>query len=80
MLLHYAVEGFRLLAEERAFAEWAYVGKAFSNLFLSIGLEASADSLFHVFWFMHLLVIFGFGIYILYSNNILCFYRLNGQI
>ena len=70
MLLHYSVEGFRLLAEEKPFANWAFVGMVFSKLFMNIGLEAHAQTLFYIFWFLHMMVIFGFGIYILYSKHL----------
>jgi len=70
MLLHYAVEGFRLLAEETPFADLAYVGTAFSNVFMSLGLQSNAHSLFYTFWFLHMIVILGFGIYILYSKHL----------
>jgi len=70
MILHYAVEGFRLLAEETPFADLAYVGAAFSHMFMSFGLQSSSHSLFYAFWFLHMIVIFGFGIYILYSKHL----------
>ena len=70
MILGFSVEGFRLLTEERPFAEWAFMGSAFSGLFSSMGLESQARPLFYVFWFIHMAFIFAFGIYILYSKHL----------
>ena len=70
MVVGFSVEGFRLLAEDRPFADWAFVGMAFSNLFSSLGLEQNARALFLVFWFLHIVLIFAFGIYILYSKHL----------
>jgi Fe-S oxidoreductase len=70
MIVGFSVEGFRLLAEDRPFADWAFVGTAFSNLFSSLGLEQNARALFLVFWFLHIVLIFAFGIYILYSKHL----------
>lgn len=70
MIVGFCVEGFRLLAEDRPFADWAFVGLAFSNLFSSLGLEQNAQALFLVFWFLHIALIFAFGIYILYSKHL----------
>ncbi len=70
MIVGFSVEGFRLLAEDRPFADWAFVGMAFSNLFSSLGLEQNARALFLVFWFLHIVLIFAFGIYILYSKHL----------
>lgn len=70
MILNYCVEGFRLLAEDKPFADWAFVGMAFSQVFMNMGLKANAHALFYVFWFLHLMVVFGFGIYILYSKHL----------
>jgi len=70
MILNYCVEGFRLLAEEEPFANSVFVGKAFAQLFAGMGLQASAPVLFPLFWWLHLLVVFGFGVYILYSKHL----------
>jgi Fe-S oxidoreductase len=70
MIVGFCVEGFRLLAEERPFADWAFVGTVFSNLFRSLGLQQNAHALFLVFWFLHMALIFAFGIYILYSKHL----------
>nr|MBP7323862.1 hypothetical protein [Deltaproteobacteria bacterium] len=70
MILNYCVEGFRLLAEEEPFANSVFVGKAFAQLFAGMGLQTSAPVLFPLFWWLHLLVVFGFGVYILYSKHL----------
>jgi Fe-S oxidoreductase len=70
MVLSFCVEGFRLLAEEKPFADWAFVGIAFSQVFKYMGLQAQSQPLFYFFWFFHLMVVFGFGIYILYSKHL----------
>ena len=41
MVLGFSVEGFRLLAEERPFAEWAFMGTVFSGLLEAAGLLVS---------------------------------------
>jgi Fe-S oxidoreductase len=70
MVLSFSLEGFRMLAEGRPFAEWAFVGKAFSRFFADMGLRGSAHTLFYLFWFLHITVILGFGVYILYSKHL----------
>ncbi len=70
MILNYAVEGFRLLAEEKPFSDWSFVGLTFSHLFRNMEWKGSAYLLFWVFWWLHLLVVFGFSIYILYSKHL----------
>lgn len=70
MILHFSVEGFRLLAEEKPFAEWAFVGSVFAQVFHALGLKPAAETLFLVTWFAHMMVVFGFGVYILYSKHL----------
>jgi Fe-S oxidoreductase len=70
MLLNYVTEGFRLLAETRPFAEWSFVGIAFSKLFGNLGLRENSRILFWTFWWLHLMVVFGFSIYVLYSKHL----------
>lgn len=70
MIIGFSVEGFRLLAEERPFADWAFVGAAFSNLFSWMGLKPYAETLFYLCWYFHMTIVFGFGIYILYSKHL----------
>ena len=71
MLLSFFMEGFRLLSEgNNPFTEWAFVGIALANLFADMGLQDKAYILFQVFWWVHMTVIFGFGIYILYSKHL----------
>jgi len=70
MLLSFFTEGFRLLSEETPFTAWAFVGMALANLFLKMGLQDKAFVLFQFFWWAHMTVIFGFGIYILYSKHL----------
>jgi Fe-S oxidoreductase len=70
MVLNFCVEGFRLIAEEPPFADWVFVGGAFAQAFLDMGLQPYAHTLFYVFWWLHLLLVFGFGIYILYSKHL----------
>ena len=70
MIIGFSVEGFRLMAEDKPFAEWAFVGVAFSKLFAQIGLKPYAGTLFYVFWYFHMMIVFGFGIYILYSKHL----------
>jgi Fe-S oxidoreductase len=70
MLLNFFMEGFRFLTEEIPFTEGAFVGMAMANLFLKIGLQGSARVLFHLFWWAHMTLICGFGIYILYSKHL----------
>ena len=70
MVLGFSVEGLRLLAEDQPFADWAFVGKAFSRMFKDMGLKENARAVFLVAWFLHMGVIFAFGIYILYSKHL----------
>ncbi|MBN2467339.1 MAG: (Fe-S)-binding protein [Deltaproteobacteria bacterium] len=70
MILSFKVEGFRLLAEETPFSEGAYMGSLFAQMFRNIGLQESAHTLFYVTWFVHMVVIFGFGVFILYSKHL----------
>ncbi len=70
MVLSYCVEGFRLLAETTPFAKGAFVGAAFARAFADMGLQTYAHTLFYVFWWVHILLIFSFGIYILYSKHL----------
>ena len=70
MILGFFVEGFRLLAEDKPFADWAFMGTAFYKMFSHLGWQPHAYVLFHIFWFLHMMVIFGFGIYLLYSKHL----------
>ena len=70
MLLNYVTEGFRLLAETEPFAGWSFVGIAFSHLFMNLGLKESSRILFWISWWLHLLIVFGFSIYVLYSKHL----------
>jgi len=70
MIIGFSVEGFRLVAEDKPFADWAFVGMAFSRLFLSMGLQPHAKSLFYLLWYLHIIIIFGFAIYLLYSKHL----------
>jgi len=70
MIIGFSVEGFRLLAEDQPFAQWAFVGTAFSRIFAQIGLKPYAGTLFSFFWFVHMVIIFGFGVYLLYSKHL----------
>jgi Fe-S oxidoreductase len=70
MMIGFLVEGFRLLAEDRPFAEWAFVGTAFSRGFAQMGFKPYAWTLFYFFWFLHMIIVFGFGVYILYSKHL----------
>ncbi len=70
MIMSFSVEGFRLLAEETPFADWAYMGNAFSQVFVNMGLTESSHTLYYVFWYLHMIVVLGFGIYILYSKHL----------
>ena len=70
MVIGFSVEGFRLIAEDKAFAEFAFVGSAFSELFLNMGLKPYAESLFYLFWFVHMIIVLGFGVYLLYSKHL----------
>lgn len=70
MMIGFLVEGFRLLAEDRPFAEWAFVGTAFSRGFARLGFKPYAWTLFYFFWFLHMIIVFGFGVYILYSKHL----------
>jgi Fe-S oxidoreductase len=70
MLLNYVVEGFRLMAEARPFAVWSFVGLTFSRLFAGLGLREKSHIFFWTFWWLHLMVVFGFSIYVLYSKHL----------
>ena len=70
MVIGLSVEGFRLMAEDKPFADWAFVGVAFSKLFTQMGLKPYAETLFYFFWYLHMMIVFGFGIYILYSKHL----------
>jgi Fe-S oxidoreductase len=70
MLLNYVVEGFRLLTEARPFADWSFVGMAFSHFFMDLGLGKNSDLFFLTFWWLHIGVVFGFSIYVLYSKHL----------
>jgi len=70
MIIGFSVEGFRLLAEDQPFAQWAYVGTAFSWVFTKIGLKPYAGTLYYLIWFVHMIIIFGFGVYLLYSKHL----------
>ncbi|MBW1779133.1 MAG: (Fe-S)-binding protein [Deltaproteobacteria bacterium] len=70
MIIGFSVEGFRLLAEEKPFAEWTFVGTAFSRWFAHMGLAPYGETLFYIFWFVHIIIILGFGVYILYSKHL----------
>jgi Fe-S oxidoreductase len=70
MILGFSVEGFRLLAETKPFTNWAFAGIAFSKTFEAWGLKGNSHALFYTLWFIHMMMIFGFGIYILYSKHL----------
>ena len=70
MVLHYTVEGFRLLTETRPFADWPSVGMVFSRLFMDLGLKERSSTLFWTFWWLHITAVFGFSIYVLYSKHL----------
>jgi len=70
MLMNYVVEGFRLLIGTRPFADWSFVGIAFSRLFEGLGLKERSSIFFWTFWWLHLMVVFGFSIYVLYSKHL----------
>ncbi|MCX8011685.1 MAG: (Fe-S)-binding protein, partial [Desulfobacterota bacterium] len=70
MLLNFLVEGSRILAEGKNFAEGAFMGKVFSRAMLSLGFPSQSHGWFYFLWFFHMVVIFGFGIYILYSKHL----------
>jgi len=70
MLLNFLVEGSRLLTEEKPFADWVFMGSAFARGIANMGLQSHAHTLFYFFWYVHMMVIFGFGIYILYSKHL----------
>ena len=70
MIIGFSVEGFRLLAEDKPFAEFAFVGTAFSKLFIVMGLKPYAWTLFYLFWFVHMMIVLGFGVYLLYSKHL----------
>ena len=70
MLMNYIVEGFRLLTETRPFSDWSFVGIAFSHFFADSGLRENSHIFFWTFWWLHLMVVFGFSIYVLYSKHL----------
>ena len=70
MLLNYVVEGFRLLIETRPFADWSFVGITFSHFFVDLGLKENSHIFFWTFWWLHITVVFGFSIYVLYSKHL----------
>jgi Fe-S oxidoreductase len=70
MIIGFSVEGSRLLAEDQPFADWAFVGSAFSNVFMHMGLEENALTLYYILWFLHIMVILAFGVYLLYSKHL----------
>lgn len=70
MIIGFSVEGFRLMAEDKPFADWAFVGAGFSELFINMGFKPYAETLFYFFWYFHIIIIFGFGIYLLYSKHL----------
>ncbi len=70
MIVGFCVEGFRLLAEDKPFADWAFVGMAFSRIFARMGLQDHSRSLFYILWYVHMIILFGFGIYLLYSKHL----------
>jgi Fe-S oxidoreductase len=70
MLLNYVVEGFRLLTETKPFADWSFVGIAFSHFFMDMGLKENGHTFFWTFWWLHLALVFGFSIYVLYSKHL----------
>jgi Fe-S oxidoreductase len=70
MLLNYGMEGFGLLAQTRPFADWSFVGTAFSHFFVDLGLKENSRIFFWTFWWFHIMVIFAFGIYVLYSKHL----------
>jgi len=70
MLLNYVTEGFRLLAEPRPFADWSFVGIVFSRLFMALELKEESYTFFWTSWWLHLMIVFGFSIYVLYSKHL----------
>lgn len=70
MCLHYATEGFRLLVEAGPFADWSFVGIFISFIFLKLGWKACSLNMYWTCWWLHISVIFGFGIFILYSKHL----------
>ena len=70
MLLHYGMEGFRLLAETKPFPEWSFVGMAFSGFFVHLGVRENSGIYFWIFWWVHIVLVFGFSIYVLYSKHL----------
>lgn len=70
MLLNYIVEGFRLLTETGPFSNWSFVGIAFSHFFVDLGLREESHTFFWTFWWLHLMIVFGFSIYVLYSKHL----------
>jgi Fe-S oxidoreductase len=70
MLLHFLVEGFRILIEARPFAGWSFAGKAFSNLFVYLQLNDHTGILFWTLWWFHLALLLSFLVYIPYSKHL----------
>jgi Fe-S oxidoreductase len=70
MLLNYVAEGFRFLTGTRPFADWSFVGMAFSHLFAGLGLKENSHVFFWIFWWLHIAIVFGFSIYVLYSKHL----------
>ncbi len=70
MILGFCIEGFRLLGENKPFADWAFVGIAFSEIFTRMGLQDYSRSLFYILWYVHMILLFGFGVYLLYSKHL----------
>ena len=70
MLLNYVVEGFRLLTETGPFSNWSFVGIAFSHFFVDLRLKENSHIFYRTFWWLHIMVVFGFSIYVLYSKHL----------
>jgi len=70
MCLHYATEGFRFLADPKPFAVWSFVGTFLSYVFREMGWQRKSQDLYLIFWWLHILLVFGFGIFILYSKHL----------
>ncbi len=70
MLLNYGMEGFRLLTETEPFAEWLFVGMVFSRFFVHLGVKENSGIYFWIFWCLHIALVFGFTIYVLYSKHL----------
>lgn len=62
-------EGLRIASTSPEFEKWSFVGWQFSKLFLTMGSnENSFESLHLVFWWIHIILAFGFIGYISYSR------------